>query len=54
MRHLITVAFLVAAYVAYWASAGAGLIGLLFLVGMLCEGVFYFRLLRREKPPPHS
>jgi len=54
MRHLITVAFLVAAFAAYWASAGPGLIGLFFLVGMLCEGVFWFRLVRREKNPPHS
>jgi hypothetical protein len=51
MRHLITFAFLAAALAAYWASAGPGLLGFLFLVGLLCEGIFWFRLLRGEKTP---
>jgi hypothetical protein len=50
MQHLVTVAFLVAAIATYLASAGPGLVGVLFLVGMLCEGIFWFRLVRREKP----
>ena len=54
MRHLITVAFLIGAIAAYWASASPGLVGTLFLVGMLCEGIFWFRLVRREKTPPRS
>jgi hypothetical protein len=54
MRHLITVAFVVAAIAAYLASAGPGWIGGLFLVGMLCEGIAWIRVLRRDKPPPRS
>jgi len=54
MQHLITVAFLVAAIAAYWASAGPGLIALFFLVGMMCEGIFWFRMLRGQKAPPRS
>jgi len=54
MRHLITAAFFIAAIAAYLASAGAGWIGALFLVGMLCEGIAWFRVLRRDKPPHHS
>jgi len=42
VRYLITVAFLVAAIAAHWASAGPGIAGLLFLVGILCEGIFWF------------
>jgi len=54
MRHLITVAFLVAAGAAYWFSAspelaGVGwLAGFLFLGGMVCEGIFYWRTVRGE------
>jgi uncharacterized protein (DUF58 family) len=54
MQHLVTVAFLVAAIAAYLASAGPGLVGVLFLVAMLCEGIFWFRLVRREKAPRRS
>jgi hypothetical protein len=54
MGHLITVAFVVAAIAAYLASAGPGWVGALFLVGMLCEGIAWFRVLRRDKPPRHS
>jgi hypothetical protein len=46
MRHLVTVAFFAGAIAAYWASAGTGWVAGLFLVGMLCEGVFWFRLAR--------
>jgi len=55
MRHLITVAFLVAAFAAYLASAnpaltGAGwLAGGLFAAGISFELVFWLRLFRREK-----
>ena len=52
MRHLISVAFLIAAIAAYSASAGTGVVGLLFLVGMLCEGVVWYRLLRRDPAHP--
>lgn len=54
MTHLITVAFFAAAIAAYLASAGPGWVGALFLVGMLCEGIGWFRALRRDKLPPHS
>ena len=54
MAHLITVAFVIAAIVAYSASAGAGWVGAFFLVGMLCEGIAWLRILRRDKSPPHS
>jgi len=54
MAHFITIAFVVAAIAAYWASAGSGWVGALFLVGMLCEGIAYFRALRRDKSTPHS
>jgi hypothetical protein len=54
MRHLITVVFFVAAIAAYLGSASPGWIGALFLVGMLCEGIAWFRVLRRYKPPPRS
>lgn len=54
MRHLVTAAFFAAALAAYLASASAGWIGALFVVGMLCEGIAWFRLMRRDKPPPHS
>ena len=53
MGHLITVAFVVAAIAAYWASAGLGWVGALFLVGMLCEGIAWFRVLRRDKSTSH-
>ncbi len=52
MRHLITAAFFVAAFAAYLASASAGWIGTLFVVGMLCEGIAWFRILRHDKTPP--
>jgi hypothetical protein len=53
MRHLITVGFLIAAIAAYLTSAGPGWVGALFLVGMLCEGIFWFRLARHDKTPHH-
>lgn len=56
MHHLITVAFLLAALVAYWISFGLTLpgavwvAGALFAAGLLCELVFWLRLFRHEKP----
>ena len=56
MRHLITVAFLLAALVAYWASfslalpEAAWLAGALFAAALLCELAFWLRLLRHGKP----
>lgn len=52
MRHLITAAFMVAALAAYVASAGPGWVGALFLVGMVCEGIAYYRAGRRDTTPP--
>ena len=49
MRHLITVGFLVAAIAAYAAALGNGVVGALFVVGMLCEGVFWWRLVRDRR-----
>jgi len=49
VRHLVTVGFLVAAIAAYLASLGNGVVGGLFVVGMLCEGVFWWRLVRDRR-----
>jgi len=49
MRHLITLAFLVAAIAAYVSSTGPALAGVFFLLGMLFEGVFWYRLAMRKK-----
>ena len=54
MRHVVTIAFFLAAVAAYWASSWMGLAALFFLAGMLCEGVVWFRLLRRDKTPPRT
>ena len=56
MHHLITVAFFVAAYLAYFASANEASTGIawlawaLLVAGLLCELVFWLRLFTREKP----
>jgi hypothetical protein len=49
MRHLVTVAFLAAAVAAYAASARPGLCVAFLVVGMLCEGVFWWRLVRGRR-----
>jgi len=58
MRHLITIALFVAALAAYLAApllTGAlWLAGALLAAGILCEGVFWFRLLTRKKPPTRA
>jgi len=54
MRHLVTLAFVVAAIAAYLASAGPGCVSAFFLAGMLCEGIAWFRVLRRDKSPPDA
>jgi hypothetical protein len=46
MRHVVTAGFLVAAIAAYAASVGDGVVVALFAVGMVCEGVFWWRLVR--------
>jgi len=55
MRHLITIAFLLAALAAYLVApmlTGAlWLAGALLAAGILCEVVFWLRLLRRQKSP---
>jgi hypothetical protein len=54
MRHLITLAFLLAALVAYWASFSLALpgaiwlTGALFGAGLLCELMFWLRLFRQK------
>jgi hypothetical protein len=56
MRHKITVAFLLAASVVYWAGfflvlpGAVWFAGALCLAGLLCEVVFLLRLFRHEKP----
>jgi len=56
MRHLITVSFLLTAFIAYWASSNLELPGALWLAGalfgagVLCELTFWFRLFRHQKP----
>ena len=55
MRHLITVAFFAAAYVAYVASANEASAGIAWLAwvllaaGLLCEFVFWLRVFTSEK-----
>jgi membrane protein implicated in regulation of membrane protease activity len=49
MKHLITLAFLVAAIAAYLASAGPGVVGALFIVVLLFEAVLWWRVLRQER-----
>ena len=54
MRHLITILFLVAAIAAYAMSAGPGIIGSFFILGMLFEGIVWYRLLLDRKRKPAS
>lgn len=48
MRHLITFACLAAAVTAYIIGWWQGVTGFV-VVGMLLEGIFWFRLLRKKK-----
>jgi hypothetical protein len=58
MRHLITIAFFLAALAAYLPApllTGAlWLAGALLAAGIVSEGVFWFRVLTRKKPPTHA
>lgn len=49
-RHLLSLAFLAAAFVAYIASVGSGIQGALFLVGVALEVVFWSRVRPAGKP----
>lgn len=49
MRHLISLAFLVAAFVAYIASFGPGIAGALVFAGMFFEAAFWLRVLPARK-----
>jgi len=50
MQHLISVAVFVAAIVCY-VSSGPGYAGLLLLLGVVLEGVFWYRMLVATKNP---
>ena len=56
MRHLITLAFFLAALGAYFAGFGLALpgatwfAGALFGAGLVCELLFWVRLFRHEEP----
>ena len=50
MRHLITLACLVAAFAAYSIGWGRG-ITVFVVIGIIFEGIFWVRLLRKKKPP---
>ena len=52
MKHLVTVAFLIAA-VAFAIAGSASGFALFLLIGLLCEGVFWYRLFKK-KPKPAS
>ena len=47
-RHLLTFAFLIAAFALYYLGLGYGAAAL-FVAGMVCELVFWKRLLRRNR-----
>jgi hypothetical protein len=47
MKHLVTVAFLIAAVVFAIAGSASGF-ALFLLIGLLCEGVFWYRLLKKK------
>ncbi|MFY9260582.1 MAG: hypothetical protein WAO71_08760 [Gallionella sp.] len=49
MRHLITLACLVAAFAAYTVGWRQGIVGFA-VIGIILESLFWFRLLRKKKP----